>query len=213
MSDIVLHGYWRSGTSYRTRIALALKGLDYDYRAVDLRAGEQHGETYRALQPQGLVPAMEVGGDVLVQSPAIIEYLEERWPEPALLPTGPVDRATVRGMAAVIGCDVHPLGNLRILKYLTGELGQPPESVRSWVNRWIGDGFAALETLIAQHGGRFAFGDTPGLIECYLLPQVYSAARFQTDLSPYPKLMAVAERALADERIAAAHPDKQPDAD
>lgn len=212
MTRLILHGYWRSGTSYRTRIALALKGLDYDYRAINLLAGEHKGHAYRALQPQGLVPAMEVDGAVLVQSPAIIEFLEERWPEPVLLPADPVDRATVRGMAAVLGCDVHPLGNLRILKYLGGELGQSPENVKNWVHRWIGDGFAALEVLIAQHGGAFAFGEEPGLVECYLLPQVYSAARFETDLSPYPRLMAVTERALADKRIAAAHPDKQPDA-
>ena len=212
MADITLHGYWRSGTSYRTRIALALKGLDYEYAAVNLLAGEQHGHAYRSLQPQGLVPAMAVDGHVLAQSPAIIEYLEERWPEPALLPAEPADRAVVRAMAAVIGCDIHPLGNLRILKYLTGELEQPPEAVKAWVNRWVGDGFAALEVMVAQHGGDFAFGDVPGLVECYLLPQVYGATRFETDLSPYPRLRAVAERAQADPRIAAAHPDRQPDA-
>ena len=212
MTDLILHGYWRSGTSYRTRIALGLKKLAYQYRAVNLLAGEQRGHAYRSLQPQGLVPTLEVDGHVLAQSPAIIEYLEERWPEPALLPADLEQRAVVRAMAAVIGCDVHPLGNLRILQYLKGELGAPPENVKAWIARWIGDGFAALEVMVRQHGGAFAFGDEPGVVECYLLPQIYAAERFEVDITPFKSLRAVAERALADERIAAAHPDRQPDA-
>ena len=207
-----LHGYWRSGTSYRVRIALNLKGLDYEQAPHDLRAGAQHEPAYRAINPQGLVPALEVDGRVITQSPAILEWLEERYPEPALLPADPDARATVRAMAAVIACDIHPLNNLRVLKVLKHDLGAPQPQIDAWTARWITDGFSALEAMIAAHGGAYAFGDTPGLADCYLVPQVYSAERFNVDLARYPHIRAVAAHARAQPPFAAAHPDNQPDA-
>ena len=210
---LVLHGYWRSGTSYRTRIALNLKGLAYEIRPLDLRKGEQRDRGYLALDPQGLVPALETDDGVLIQSPAILEWLEESFPDPPLLPPDAADRAFVRAMAALIGCDIHPLNNLRVLKALKRDLGATDEQLSAWAGRWIGDGFSALEVLIRQHGGDFAFGDRPSLADCYLVPQVYSAERFGVDLAPYPLLRAVADRCRALPPFAAAHPDRQPDAD
>ena len=210
---MILHNYWRSGTSYRTRIALNLKGLAYEQRAYDLRAGAQNEPAYKALNPQMLVPTLEVEGMLLTQTPAILEWLEERFPEPPLLPGGPEARAMVRAMAALIGCDVHPLGNLRVLAQLRTQFGADSTAVKQWVARWIGDGFAALETLIARHGGMFAYGDSPTLVECYLVPQLYSAERFAVDVSPYPRLLAAANAARALPAVEAAHPDHQPDAD
>jgi len=210
---MILHNYWRSGTSYRTRIALNLKGVAYEQRAYDLRAGAQNEAGYKALNPQMLVPTLEVDGTLLTQSPAILEWLEERYPEPPLLPANPEERATVRAMSALIGCDIHPLGNLRVLGQLRTEFGADSAAVKQWAARWIGDGFAALETLIERHGGRFAYGDTPTLVECYLVPQLYSAERFDVNVSPYPRLLAAANAARALPEVEAAHPDRQPDAD
>lgn len=210
---MILHNYWRSGTSYRTRIALNLKGLAYEQRAYDLRAGAQNAPAYKALNPQMLVPTLEVEGMLLTQTSAILEWLEERFPAPPLLPAGFEARATVRAMAALIGCDVHPLGNLRVLAQLRTQFGADGAAVKQWAARWIGDGFAALETLIERHGGAFAYGDTPTLVECYLVPQLYSAERFEVDVSPYPRLRAAAHAARALPAVAAAHPDRQPDAD
>ncbi len=210
--SLLLHGYWRSGTSYRTRIALNLKGLDYDQLGVDLRAGEQRSDAFLTLNPQGMVPALEYDGVVLTQSPAILEWLEERWPEPPLLPKGADDRARVRAMAAIIGCDVHPLNNLRVLKAIR-ELGADEAGANAWAGRWISAGFDALEAMIARHGNGWAYGAEPGLIECYLIPQVYSARRFAVDLSPWPLIGAIDRRAADHPAIATAHPDLQPDAD
>lgn len=210
--SLLLHGYWRSGTSYRTRIALNLKGLAYDQLGVDLRAGDQRSDAFLALNPQGLVPALEFDGQVLTQSPAILEWLDERWPEPPLLPEGADDRARVRAMAAIIGCDIHPLNNLRVLRAIR-ELGADEAGTNAWAGRWISAGFDALEAMIARHGGDWAWGDSPGLIECYLVPQVYSARRFAVDLSPWPRIGAIDRRAADHPAIAAAHPDRQPDAD
>lgn len=209
---MILHGYWRSGTSYRVRIALALKGLAYTQVTHDLRRGEQRSDAYRALNPQRLVPALEADDAVLTQSPAILEWLEERHPDPPLLPRDLADRAIVRAMAATVGCDIHPLNNLRVLDAIRG-LGADGEAVSRWIARWIGDGFAALEAMIGRHGAGFAFGDQPTLADCYLVPQVYSAERFGVDLSPYPRLLAATEHARALTAFAAAHPDRQPDAD
>lgn len=210
---MILHNYWRSGTSYRTRIALNLKGVAYEQRAYDLRTGAQNEADYKALNPQMLVPTLEVDGMLLTQSPAILEWLEERYPEPPLLPKGANERATVRAMAALIGCDIHPLGNLRVVGQLRTEFGADSAAVKQWAARWIGDGFAALEALIAHHGGRFAYGDTPTLVDCYLVPQLYSAERFSVDVAPYPRLLAAANAARALPEVEAAHPDHQPDAD
>jgi maleylpyruvate isomerase len=208
----ILHGYWRSGTSYRTRIALELKGLLYEQAPVDLRTGAQRSEAYKALNPQGLVPALEVDGRVLTQSPAILEWLEETHPEPPLLPRDPFDRAHVRAMAALIGCDVHPLNNLRVLQTLKHELGADEAKTAAWTAGWISAGFEALEHLIDRHGGTWSFGDSPTLVDCYLIPQVYSARRFEVDLTPYPEILQIEARANAHPAFQAAHPDRQPDA-
>ncbi|WP_445190864.1 maleylacetoacetate isomerase [Sphingomonas sp. Tas61C01] len=209
---MILHGYWRSSAAYRVRIALALKGVTYGQATHDLRTGEQGAAAYRALNPRGLVPALETGDGVIVQSPAILEWIEERFPTPALLPAGADDRAAVRAMIAIVACDIHPLNNLRVQTMLRRDLGADDAAVSAWIARWIGDGFAALETLIARHGSGFAFGDAPGLADCVLVPQVYSAERFAVDLAPYPALMAAADRARGLDAFQQAHPDRQPDA-
>ncbi|MEC3909320.1 maleylacetoacetate isomerase [Sphingobium sp. CR2-8] len=209
---LVLHGYWRSGTSYRTRIALNAKGLTYDQMGHDLRAGAQRMSDYLTLNPQGLVPALEADGHVLTQSSAIIEWLEERYPDPPLLPAGVMDRAVVRAMAMLVACDVHPLNNMRVLNRLRDELGADPEAVRAWIAHWIAQGFGALELLVARHGGRYCFGDRLTLADCHIVPQYYSAERFAVDLSPYPCLTDIILRVREDPAVAAAHPDRQPDA-
>jgi len=210
---VILHGYWRSGTSYRTRIALNLKGLAYETAPVDLRTGDQRSEAFRALNPQGLVPALEIDNDlVLTQSPAILEWLEETHPAPALLPSLAADRALVRSMAALIGCDVHPLNNLRVLKAVR-DLGADQAGVDAWAARWILDGFAALEVQVQRHGDGWCFGDAPTLADCYLIPQIYSARRFNVDLTAFPSLLAVETQAARHPAFVAAHPDNQPDAD
>jgi len=213
MSALTLHGYWRSSAAYRVRIALNLKALAYDQVAHDLRVGAQRDAGYQALSPQGLVPVIEADGLILAQSPAILEWIEERWPRPPLLPSDRDQRAIVRSMAALIGCDIHPLNNLRVLKALKADLGADQGAIDRWIARWITDGFAALETWVACHGRGFAFGDRPGLADCYLVPQLYSAERFKVDLSPFPALVAAGEKARALAPFAAAHPSFQPDAD
>jgi maleylpyruvate isomerase len=210
--EMVLHGYWRSGTSYRTRIALNLKGLDYRQEPVDLRAGAQHSEAFRALNPQGLVPALEAGDAVLTQSSAIIEWLEEVYPEPPLLPRNANDRAIVRAMAMTVACDIHPLNNLRVLNRLREQFGAENDGVEAWIAHWIREGFAALVPQVAKHGGRFAFGDKLTMADCHLVPQIYSAERFGVDIFEFPLLVAAAANAAAELPVAAAHPDRQPDA-
>lgn len=209
---LALHSYWRAGAPYRVRIGLHLKGLAYDYAPVDLLAGAQHGQAYKDLNPQGLTPALVVDGELaLTQSLAILEWLEETHPEPPLLPKGAADRAVVRAMAGIVACDIHPLNNQRVLKQLAA-LGVDQAGRDAWAGRWIAAGFDALEPMIARHGAGFAFGETPTLADCCLVPQVYSAGRFAVDLSPWPSIRAVAERAAAHPAFAAAHPDRQPDA-
>lgn len=210
---MILHGYWRSGASYRVRIALNLKGLGYDLAAHDLRKGEQKTADYLALNPQGMVPALQDGDLIVTQSPAILEWLEETHPQPALLPRAANDRAAVRAMAALIGCDIHPLNNLRVLKALRSSFDADQAAVDAWAAQWIAPGFDALEALIARHGGAWCFGDTPTLADCYLIPQLYSARRFNMDLTPWPRLLAIEATAQAHPAFASAHPDRQPDAD
>ena len=210
---MILHGYCRSGTSYRTRIALNLKALSYETAPVDLRKGEQKSDAYLALTPQGLVPALETDeGLVLTQSPAILEWLEETHPAPALLPSNAADRACVRAMAALIGCDIHPLNNLRVLKAVR-DFGADQASVDAWAGRWISDGFSALEALVTRHGEGWCFGGAPTLADCYLIPQIYSGRRFNVDLTLFPRLLEVEARAELHPAFIAAHPDTQPDAD
>ncbi|MBD7942283.1 maleylacetoacetate isomerase [Brevundimonas guildfordensis] len=215
---MILHGYWRSGTSYRTRIALNLKGLEYQQEALDLRTGAQKSDAYLRLNPQGLVPALETDdGLVLTQSPAILEWLEETHPEPPLLPSDAAGRAQVRAMAAVIGCDIHPLNNLRVLKAVRGlnpdQMGADQAGVDAWAGRWIIDGFTALETLVARHSEGWCFGAVPTLADCYLIPQLYSARRFHVDLAAFPRLLEIESRAEAHPAFIAALPENQPDAD
>lgn len=209
---LTLHSAWRASAPYRVRIGLNLKGLDYEVRPVDLVSSQHQGEAYRALNAQALVPTLEVNGRRLTQSLAILEWLDEAFPEPRLLPADPFDRATVRAMAEIIACDIHPVNNLRILRALTG-LGVDQDGRDAWAQRWIGDGFAALEPMVAAHGRGYAFGDTPGLVDCCLVPQVYNAARFHVDMTPFPAIRAAVAKALDHPAIAAAHPNLQPDAE
>ncbi|WP_230480480.1 maleylacetoacetate isomerase [Sphingomonas sp. Leaf21] len=208
--SLTLHGYWRSSAAYRVRLALALKGLSYTSIAHDLRIGAQRAEPYRALQPQGLVPALEGPDGTLIQSPAILEWIEERYPDPPLLPGDSAGRAVVRAMAAIVACDIHPINNLRVLAMLRTDLGADEDAVRRWIAHWVAEGFQALETLIARHGSGYAYGDTPTLADCHLLPQVYNAERFGVDLAPYPKLLASAAKLRR--RVPEAAPEVQGDA-
>lgn len=210
---IRLHGYWRSGAAYRVRIGLALKGVGYEQVNHDLRTGAQRTDNYARLNPQRLVPALEADGTVLTQSSAILEWLEERYPEPPLLPGDETGRAVVRGMVATIASDIHPLHNLRVLKMLREDLHADDETVNRWTARWMAQGFAALEQAIACHGRGFAFGDRPSLADCFTVPALYSANRFGVDVTPYPALVAAVERAAALPTVQAAHPSRQPDAD
>lgn len=210
---MILHGYWRSGTSYRTRIALNLKGVAYERAALDLRTGAQKSERFLALNPQGLVPALETDdGLVLTQSPAILEWLEEAFPEPPLLPSDAGGRAQVRAMAALIGCDIHPLNNLRVLKAVRA-MGADQAGVDAWAGQWIIDGFTALEALVARHGDGWCFGSAPTLADCYLIPQLYSARRFNVELSAFPRLLEIEAQAEAHPAFIDAQPENQPDAD
>jgi maleylpyruvate isomerase len=209
-----LYNFFRSGTSHRLRIALNLKGLAYDYVPVDLRSEQHLGAEYRALNPQGLVPALVEGGRVLIQSPAIIEWLEERYPSPALLPRDPEARARVRALAAIVGCDVHPVNNRRILEALRHDFGADDAAVNRWCATWIGAGFDAIEALLAAdpQRGEFCFGHTPTLADVYLVPQVESARRFKVDLARWPRVMGVDAACARLEPFRRAAPALQPDA-
>ncbi len=209
-----LHGYWRSSAAYRVRIALNIKGLDAEQVPVDLVAGAHRQPEYLALQPQGIVPVLELDdGTCLIQSLAICEYLDEAHPEPPLLPEGPAARARVRALAQVVACDIHPVNNLRLLKYLTGTLGHNEAEKLAWYRHWIAEGFQALETMLASPAtGRFCHGDSPTLADLCLIPQLYNARRFECDLSPYPTLVRIDEACQTLPAFADAHPSRQPDA-
>ena len=209
---ITLIDYWRSGSSHRTRIALHLKGVAFTHETVDLRAGVQRGAAYTEKNPQGLVPCLIVDGAVLTQSPAILEWLEETYPDPPLLPRDPLERARVRAIAAAVACDIHPLGNLRVLNYLRGELGQDETAVAAFARRWIEDGFAATDKLLAAApDGPWAWGAAPSLADCHLVPQLYAAQdRYGVTLSP--RLAEIAAAAETHPAFIAAHPLNQPDA-
>ena len=209
-----LHNFFRSGTSHRLRIALNLKGLGYDFVAVDLRKNEHLGAAFKALNPQGLVPALVDGDHVLTQSVAIIEWLEERYPKPALLPSDMNDRAYVRALAAIVGCDIHPVNNKRILDTLRARFGADDAAINQWCSSWIADGFDAYEALLAADTRRagFSFGSAPGLADAYLIPQIESARRFKVDLNRWPRVMAVDANCNALEAFQKAAPMAQPDA-
>jgi maleylpyruvate isomerase len=208
-----LYGYFRSSAAFRVRIALNLKKLDYESAFIHLRRGDQSQPGFRAVNPQGLVPALETDGQVLIQSLAIVEYLEEAHPEPPLLPRDPAGRARVRGLAEIVACDIHPINNLRVLRYLHRSFGQDEQAIGTWYNHWIGEGFQALEQLMAEdpRSGAFCHGDAPGLADIALVPQVVNAERYKLDLAPYPTIKRIFDNCMKLDAFAAAHPDRQPD--
>ena len=209
-----LYTYFRSSAAFRVRIALNLKGLDWEPEVIWLPAGEQGRESYRKLNPAGLVPTLVDGDLRLTQSMAIIEYLDETHPEPPLLARGPAARARIRSLAQMIACDIHPINNLRILKYLKQTLGQDQEAIDTWYRHWCDDGLAAYEReLEVGPAGRFSHGDTPTLADICLVPQVFNARRFGVDLGGYPRLMAAFDACMALSAFDKAQPAKQPEAE
>ncbi len=213
-----LYSFFRSSAAYRVRIALHVKELAFETVAKHLRrgGGEQRKPDYLAVNPQGLVPALEDGGLTVTQSLAIIEYLEEAYPETRrLLPATPADRATVRAMSQAVACDIHPINNLRVLNYLKAEMGQTEESTNAWVRHWIAEGFGALEEMVRKHSGdgKHCFGTAVTVADVCLVPQVYNSRRFETPLGPYPTLAAVAAHLETLPAFAKARPEVQPDAE
>ncbi|TNE61336.1 MAG: maleylacetoacetate isomerase [Alphaproteobacteria bacterium] len=210
-----LFGYFRSSAAYRVRIALGLKGLSYDYKAVNLKPGadEQRAPGYLALNPQGRVPYLVDGDISLGQSPAMLEYLEEAYPDVPLLPAGMRDRAYVRQLMNLVACDIHPLNNLSVLQWLKGELGADEAAVNKWYHHWIQDGFRAYEALLSSSGlaGRFSCGDVPSLADVVLVPQVWNANRFGVPLDAFPRINAIVEACNMLDGFADAAPEKQPD--
>lgn len=208
-----LLGYWRSGASYRVRIVMALKGIDYAYRPVNLLKGEQKSPDYLRKNPQALVPTLITDdGERLTQSLAIAEYLEETHPEPPILPRSPSLRAKARAIAAAIACEAQPFANLRIQNYLKEDLALGPEAVADFLNRWAGGALRAVEAMVKETAGDFCVGDAPGLADAFLVPQLYAARRFRIDLSCCPTLLATDERCQKLPAFIKAHPDNQPDA-
>jgi maleylpyruvate isomerase len=212
-----LYSYFRSSASYRVRIALNLKGLPYDYEPVHMLrdGGQQLKDAYRALNPDGLVPTLVDGDATLQQSLAIIEYLEEAYPEPPLLPKAPLDRAYVRAIALQIACEIHPLNNLRVLKFLKHEFGADEDAKNAWYRHWIEAGFKTLEARLASEPrvGKLCFGDTPTLADVCVAPQVFNAQRFSIDLQPYPTIRRLYDHAMTLDAFRAAAPGEQPDAE
>lgn len=205
-----LYTYFRSSAAYRVRIALNFKGVPYESAAVNLLKGEQREEAYGAINPQKRIPSLDIGGTTLIQSPAILEYLDEVYPEPPLLPVGAVNRAKVRAIASIVGCDIHPLNNLGPLNYLKKKLGHDQATVDAWYAHWVREGFDAIEALIEP--GPYACGSRVTLADIYLVPQVFNARRFNISLHDYPKIVAV-DAACADLRaFQDAAPERQPDA-
>lgn len=214
---IRLYTYYRSSAAYRVRIGLQLKGLAYESIPVHLArdGGEQLHDSYRAINPGALVPCLVDGELTLSQSLAILEYLDEKYPEKPLLPADPAGRARVRALALIVACDIHPLNNLRILKYLGGELRLADAAKTVWYQHWVREGLRVIETHLARDAqtGEFCHGDTPGLADCCLIPQVFNARRFDVDLTPYPLIGRITARACELPEFAAAHPAGQPDSE
>jgi maleylpyruvate isomerase len=210
-----LYTYYRSSAAYRVRIALNLKGLAYEAISVHLRKNEQNAAAYRAINPQGLIPTLTEDGRAMGQSLAIIEYLEEVHPEPPLLPQEPRARARVRQIAFAIACDIHPLNNLRLLRYVEERFSLDDDALTVWQTHWMTEGFAAIETLLADSPdtGRFCHGNTPGLADICLVPQLYNARRVGLDLAPYPTMTRIDAACQEIAAFAAAHPARQPDAE
>jgi maleylacetoacetate isomerase len=209
MSRIILYDDYRSSACYRVRIALNLKGVQYEQRPVNLLTSEQKSDEYRALNPQGLVPMLEIDGHRLTQSLAIINYLDLRFANQPLIPAAAAERAHVVAMALAVACDIHPLNNLRVLKYLKNELGHSQDEVDAWYAHWISEGLPALEAMAAPKAGKFLFGDAPTGADVCLVPQLYNARRYNVPLDDYPTLLRAEENANKLEAFAAAHPDRQ----
>lgn len=209
MSRPILYDYFRSSAAYRVRIALRLKGVEYESRQIDLRDGAQRSDAYLALNPQGLVPMMEIDGHRLTQSLAILNYLDMRYPNQPLIPASAAERAHVVAMALTIACDIHPLNNLRVLKYLKHELGHSQEEVDRWYAHWISEGLPALEALAVPRAGQFLFGNAPTAADVCLVPQLYNARRYNVPLDNYPTLLRADENANKLDAFVMAHPDKQ----
>ena len=219
-TELTLYGYWRSSAAYRVRIALGLKGLAYRQESVHLvkDGGQQHAAEYQALNPQGLVPLLVDegnGGVRIAQSLAILEYLDEVFPVPALLPADPAQRAQVRALALHIACDIHPLNNLRVLQYLSAELGASDEAKNAWYRHWVEVGLASVESRLVDHPltGRFCHGDQPTIADCCLVPQVFNARRFGCDLSHVPTVLRIDAECRTLPTFQAAAPERQPDAE
>ncbi len=210
-----LHGYFRSSAAYRVRIALALKGLPYDHAPVHLARGEQRAPAYRQIAPDGLVPVLELDGGVrLAQSMAIIEYLDETHATPPLLPADAVGRARVRALAQSIACDIHPLNNLRVLRYLTHELQAGEDAKNAWYHHWVREGLQAFEVQLNRlPASPYCGGDAPGLADCCLVPQIFNAQRFQVPLEGLPRSMATFDACMALDAFQQAHPSRCPDAE
>ncbi|MEN6670678.1 maleylacetoacetate isomerase [Psychrobacter sp. B38] len=211
---MTLYGYFRSSTSYRTRIALNLKALDYEDITVNLAQDEQLEKAFQSINPQGLVPVLKTDDLLLYQSPAILEWLEEVYPDNPLLPRDPAGRMHVRALSALIGCDMHPINNRRILQYLRHELSVDEDGVMAWCGRWIKEGFDALEKRLAdgKTRGQFCYGDQPTFADCYLIPQVSSARRFKVDMNAYPNIVEIDTHCRTLKAFADADPMMQPDA-
>lgn len=213
--SITLYGYWRSSAAWRVRIALEWKNLPYETVPIHLARGEQASDTYRALNPQGLVPLLVDGKTRISQSLAIIEYLEETHPAPPLLPTGPAQRAEARALAQLVACDIHPLANLRVLKYLTGTLGQSEEAKNAWYRHWLLEGLSAMEQQIAafKSNGRFCVGEALSIADLCLIPQLYNARRFNVPLDGVPTLVSIDAHCATLPAFEKALPENQPDAE
>ncbi len=208
-----LFTYFRSSASFRVRIALNLKGIRYEAQAVHLPRGEHRSGPYAKSYPQALVPVLLDEGEALSQSLAIIEYLDETRPEPPLLPKDAPGRARVRSLSLLVACEIHPLNNLRVLQYLRKSLGQDEEGVKRWYRHWIAEGLGALETELAPKAGRFCYGDSPTMADCCLVPQVFNAKRYESDLAPYPTVMRIFSQCMQLEAFDRAQPSRQPDAE
>jgi maleylpyruvate isomerase len=208
-----LYSFFRSSAAFRVRIALNLKGVDYEIVAVNLPSGAHRSPEFLAVNPQATVPTLDDDGTILWQSLAIIEYLDARYPTPRLIPLEPVARARVQALAQLIACEIHPLNNLRVLKYLRGELELDEAAVSKWYAHWVAEAFGPLEQLVARwSGGRYCFGDSLSLADVYLVPQMFNARRFACDLKPYPTLVRIAQALEQEPAFALAAPDRQPDA-